>query len=180
MLILLLQFCILCFIGIAWWVARRDLTVTAARQTVDTSEVQQMQETVEAILAVLEQKATEIEKRLQTRFNALEAAEAATVLSAPGAATSVLTPPAKPSWSCVRLRQWRPRRGTISKTLEASCRSAGSQSQRNFLRPRPSVHRARRRFSHRRETDRASAVAEIETAARMHELRNAQEQSTVE
>jgi hypothetical protein len=73
---LLLEFCIVCFIVIAWYVAKRDLNATAARQQApDLREMHEILGTIEQLLPVLEQKLDEIETRLEQRFQLLDAME---------------------------------------------------------------------------------------------------------
>jgi len=63
-------------IFIAWYAAKRDLNATAARaQSPSLEEMRELRETVEGLIAVLEQKAAEIEDRLQDHFDRLAAFE---------------------------------------------------------------------------------------------------------
>ncbi len=67
--ILILEFCLLCFIGVLYWAAKKNLTAAASRQQTETlKEIRQVEETIQGLLDVLESKASEIESRL-SRFS---------------------------------------------------------------------------------------------------------------
>ncbi len=68
-LVELLEFLLLVFIGIAWYVAKRDLTAAAAmKQSPALAELRELRETVEQLISVLEEKAEAAEKRLALRI----------------------------------------------------------------------------------------------------------------
>ncbi|MCW3059802.1 MAG: hypothetical protein JWQ02_1623 [Capsulimonas sp.] len=59
------QFLVLAFTALVWWLAKRDLTARAARlRAASSAEVDQLKETVEALTAALEERVTKEEKRL--------------------------------------------------------------------------------------------------------------------
>ena len=59
------QFLVLAFTALVWWLARRDLTANASRlRAASSAEVDRLRETVEALTAALEERVTTEEKRL--------------------------------------------------------------------------------------------------------------------
>jgi hypothetical protein len=68
----------LVLIYIAWQAAKRDLSAAAVReQSPSLSEMRELRETLEGLIAVLEEKASEIEGRLNRQFDRLEVIEQA-------------------------------------------------------------------------------------------------------
>lgn len=95
---LVLQFLVLGFTVVVWWLARRDLTRHAIeRHTPAVQEWEQLQETVEMLIADLERRATHAEQRVAEAERRLEAAERRLEQGIPAAAETHL-----PSYDLLR------------------------------------------------------------------------------
>jgi Flp pilus assembly CpaE family ATPase len=65
-------------LAMGWYAAKRDLTAASVRaQSPMADELREMRDAVEGLIAILEQKAAEIEDRLQAQFARLEEIEKA-------------------------------------------------------------------------------------------------------
>ncbi|HEY3331291.1 MAG TPA: hypothetical protein VGK19_14780 [Capsulimonadaceae bacterium] len=65
-LVNVLEFLVLIFIAMAWYIAKRDLTAAAAlKHTSTANEIRELRETVEQIIVVLEERASAAEARLE-------------------------------------------------------------------------------------------------------------------
>src|SRR4051812_6150432 len=85
------QFLVLGFTALVWWLAKRDLTARASRlRAASSAEVDELKETVEALTAALEARVTTEEKRLSTLI-----AEARALQSPLISASSVPVAPGK-------------------------------------------------------------------------------------
>jgi hypothetical protein len=73
---LLINICMVGFCAILVFLAKRDLNTAAAQQRVATvQETKQLEETIQGLIDVLEEKSQQIESRIQRRFDELNALE---------------------------------------------------------------------------------------------------------
>jgi hypothetical protein len=73
---LLIEICMVGFCAILVYIARRDLNAAAAQQRAATlNEAKQLEETIQSLIDVLEEKSQQIEGRIQRRFEELTALE---------------------------------------------------------------------------------------------------------
>jgi len=146
---ILLATCVsLILIALAWMAAKRDLTAAAARSNAPSlEELGELRETVERLIVVLESKAAEIEDRLQHHFDRIAIIDQGR--------SSIAVPASEPE----------------SSRIDVSRASQPEEAQ-------PSVLTRAYELLEQGNDPRTVAqmtgltVAEIETAARMKELRS--------